>query len=849
MDIHRCRFVPYQPSAINAIAFSHPKLAKSKKATLARLAIGRANGDIEIWNPHEGAWHQELIIHGGRDRSIDSLVWVNEPDQDLGDGRTLYGKSRLFSIGYTSTVTEWDLEKGRPKRHASGQHGDIWCMAAQPSSSSDPSQGTKLVAGTMDGELVLYSLEDDDLRFQRVVVKSATKKAQIVSIAFQTPKIAIVGCSDSTIRAYNMSKGQLLRRMTLGADVTGGSKHIIVWSVKCLPNGNIVSGDSTGQVCIWDGKTYTQSQRISSHKADVLSLAISSDGNSILSGGMDRRTVLHRPATGSSGRWAKAWGRRYHEHDVKSMATFEGGNISVAITGGPDARPVVLPLKDLGRANHRTLPSLPLQPPVMSATKARFVLSWWDRELHIWTLPRTADSAEETSEPTKDNRKLLKTILVKGDSNITSASINRDGTLLFIATATEIKAFRLQHSQPLKPTDLSLSTIDLPERVSQRGASRISLSSDEKWLSIVREGTQVSVGHLTATEDGVEVHLQRLRRLHRDIPRYVSNGGFRSYDRNITHSTFSPDSKMLAVADIAGYIDTWVLADGASKANGEDAGSDDDGTSGDDSSDDDDVASAAQQWKRNPTAKLLPKLPSAPVVLSFSDDSLTTSGGDCTLLAITSSWYILSFQPLQGQLTEWSRRNTRKSLPAPIRDLLDLAQGVFWEGSRVWVYGISFLFMIDTSQDLPPVGDSLDVQQHGATGLKRKRTGPNTGAGGKMLKGNTVPHQVLKHAGKNAEDVDIEDDQDDSEVNSDDEMEDANGELSDLRQAGEQKTSQTVVSSDGKKRWWLTHKYRPILGVAPLSEPGQPLEIALIERPTWDVEMAEKFYSGNDYRR
>jgi U3 small nucleolar RNA-associated protein 4 len=306
---------------------------------------------------------------------------------------------------------------------------------------------------------------------------------------------------------------------------------------------------------------------------------------------------------------------------------------------------------------------------------------------------------------------------------------------------------------------------------------------------------------------------------------------------------------MLAVADIAGYIDTWVLADGASTSNGENADSVDDGSSGDESSDDDDVAVEAQQWKRNPTAKLLPKLPSAPVVLSFSDDSLTTSGSGCTLLAITSSWYILSFQPLQGQLTEWSRRNTRKSLPAPIRDLLDLAQGVFWEGSRVWVYGISFLFMIDTSQDLPPAGDSLDVQQHGATGLKRKRTGPNTGAGGKMLKGNTVPHQVLKHAGKNAEDIDIEDEQDDSDVNSDDEMEDANGELSDLRQAGEQKTSQTVVSSDGKKRWWLTHKYRPILGVAPLSEPGQPLEIALIERPTWDVDMAEKFYAGNEHRR
>lgn len=330
MDLHRCRFVPYQPSAINALAFSHPRATRSSKN--ARLAIGRANGDIEIWNPNNGSWHQELVIRGGKDRSIDGLVWVNEPDQDLGDGRILTGKSRLFSIGYTSTVTEWDLEKGKPKRHASGQHGDIWCIATQPLAADGlAGEQQKLIAGTIDGELVMYSLEDDDLRFQRVVVRSPTKKAQMVSIAFQSRKVVIVGCSDSTLRAYDITKGHMLRRMTLGSDLVGGSKEIIVWSVQCHPNGNIISGDSTGQLTIWDGKTYTQTQRIQSHKQDILSMAISADGTSIMSGGMDRRTVLYKM---NGPRWGKVWGRRYHDHDVKSMASFENGRISVVVSGG-----------------------------------------------------------------------------------------------------------------------------------------------------------------------------------------------------------------------------------------------------------------------------------------------------------------------------------------------------------------------------------------------------------------------------------------------------------------------------------------------------------------------------------
>lgn len=339
MDVHRCRFVPYQPAAINAIAFT------PKHNATARMAIGRANGDIEIWNPARGSWHQELVIRGGKDRSIDGLVWVNEPDQDLGQGRVLVGKARLFSIGYTSTITEWDLETGKPKRHASGQHGDIWCVAVQPppdvsekssaiGAAQEANVPNRLVCGTIDGELVMYSTEDDDLRFQRVVVRSPTKKSQMVSITFQSRKVAIVGCSDSTVRAYDITRGHMLRRMTLGSDLVGGSKDIIVWSVQCLPNGNIVSGDSTGQLCIWDGKTYTQMQRIQSHKQDILSLAISADGNTILSGGMDRKTVLYKQNAGAGHRWGKVWGRRYHEHDVKVMAAFESGRTSVVVSGG-----------------------------------------------------------------------------------------------------------------------------------------------------------------------------------------------------------------------------------------------------------------------------------------------------------------------------------------------------------------------------------------------------------------------------------------------------------------------------------------------------------------------------------
>ena len=76
MDVHRCRFVPYPPSAINALAFSHPSPGSgsgSGRGDLPddlRLVLGQANGDIEIWNPLNGAWFHEMTFRGGKDPSI-----------------------------------------------------------------------------------------------------------------------------------------------------------------------------------------------------------------------------------------------------------------------------------------------------------------------------------------------------------------------------------------------------------------------------------------------------------------------------------------------------------------------------------------------------------------------------------------------------------------------------------------------------------------------------------------------------------------------------------------------------------------------------------------------------------
>ncbi|KAH6634247.1 WD40-repeat-containing domain protein [Chaetomium sp. MPI-SDFR-AT-0129] len=884
MDIHRCRFVRYPASAINAVAFTHSSLSASShkkhlsKHVQVRLAIGRANGSIEVWNPLHGAWHQELVIPGGKDRSVDGLIWVTEPDEEMADGKIIHGKSRLFSIGYTTTITEWDLERAKAKKHASGQHGEIWCLGVQPPQSNGAvsSGSRKLVAGTVDGNLVLYSIEDGDLKFERTLIRTPSKKIKFVSIAFQSHNVVVVGCSNSTICAYDIRNGTLLRQMTLGTDLSGGSKNIIVWAVKCLANGDIVSGDSTGQVCIWDGKTFTQAQRIQSHSQDVLCLSVSANDSKIISGGMDRRTAVYEPIAGQAGRWSKVFHRRYHQHDVKAMASFESKGMSVVVSGGSDASPIVLPMRAVGKEYHRTLPSLPQDSPLRSAPGARLLVSWWENEIRIWHLQTPASQLLDDHQAAlslRKNRKLLAQVLVQGESHISSAAISEDGTILVASTTAGIKVFWLNFATADQTDQLQVRKLDTS--IDARAATRIQISSDNRWISWVEDGSQVFVAQVHETESAVSDPYTisppcKLRRLRRQIPKHILLGGLGSYDRNITQTSFSPDSRLFGTADLAGFIDTWVLRGPGEGADG--IGGENDGATGESSSDSsdeevDDVAS--ERWVRNPNARLLPKLSAAPVVLSFSETQ--RKDGDYDLLVITAAKTLLVLNPLRGALSEWSRRNSYPKLPVTFRDTRDQVKGVVWQGHRVWIYGVASLFMLDLSQDFDPEKDLVVDKKGKKQGIKRKRGRHESGAGGKMENNSLAPQRIRVAAGPDGdkwEDVEMADADDQKSVGAssgadDDDDEDTDGgELQRLRDNQDPNGITLDGEHEGPKtaKWWHSYQFRPLLGIVPIKTVSgltnggavdgiPPLEVAVVERPLSSDDLPERYFGEGEFER
>ncbi|OJJ59847.1 hypothetical protein ASPSYDRAFT_30678 [Aspergillus sydowii CBS 593.65] len=939
MDIHRCRFVPYNPQAINALAFSHPPSIGlgGKGVPTLRLAVGRANGDIEIWNPARGAWFQETVLRGGKDRSIEGLVWTLDPPEPGPDGQKVAGRLRLFSIGYSTTVTEWDLEQGRPKRHSSGNYGEMWCLAAQPRwqaakgrdnkpipAAEGEFTGQHLAAGCADGSIVLMSTADDDMRFLKTL-RPSTKKPRVLSVTFQNRNTIVAGYADSSIRVFDIRNGQILRTISLGKGPTGGSKELLVWSVKCLPDETIVSGDSAGEVRFWDAKNYSLIQRLHSHLADTLDVAVSADGETVVSGGADQRTVVYRKKPGEKGdkssRWMEMTHRRYHTHDVKTFAVYETKNLSVVVSGGPDASPVVLPLREFGKEHHRNLQSLPQVPPVVSSPSSRLVMSFWDREVNIWKVSRGPTSVHEV--PDGQRHRLVGKVLIQGEENITSATLSNDGKILVIATISNIKIFSVRRRKGDERGTLRVQKLDIPASVSESGARLVTVSPDSRWLCIVRPNSGISLARIQPAPSAQEKTqiLPQLVNLHR-APRHarfenISHGTLGNYERTVRCVVFSHNSKILASGDISGCIDTWTLEQAAGeglKSKNRSSESDDESDSDDE---DDSPILEGERWRAIAADSPIPRLKSSVALLSFrpptTSPSLLTDGTteeESRLMALTTEHQLVELDALEGKLSEWSRRNPKAFLPMDFKGVKDRAMGCLWDLSdpsreRLWLYGTSWLWMFDLKHDFPSTEEldaaataeskaaetansqALTKKQKQSSSQKRKReeaaeeaavTGKknkkhNTGAGDKMPLSETNVFSDTKaraFVGPDAtqgEWVPLEKEReratDDEE---EEEEEDNDARLARLRRENNSAANgtstkvtgtdkQVAKSSAPARRWWYTYKYRGILGIVPLSatdaeteseedrdsNPNTGLEVAVIERPMWDVDLPDRY--------
>lgn len=79
---------------------------------------------------------------------------------------------------------------------------------------------------------------------------------------------------------------------------------------------------------------------------------------------------------------------------------------------GPDAAPVVLPLREFGKEHHRKLSSLPQIPQVSSSASSRLLMSFWDREVSIWRISK-GPTAQPAKGPDGQKHRLVGKVLIQ----------------------------------------------------------------------------------------------------------------------------------------------------------------------------------------------------------------------------------------------------------------------------------------------------------------------------------------------------------------------------------------------------------------------------------------------------
>lgn len=539
-----------------------------------------------------------------------------------------------------------------------------------------------------------------------------------------------------------------------------------------------------------------------------------------------------------------------------------------------------MPLRQFGKELSRGLPALPQDPHLISAPDARLMVSWWNCEVRIWRVKSRTEGSEKP--------KVVARIALQGQENITSVSISQDGSLLAVATASEAKLFHLAPADSTTGTGLRIRKLELPTTA---GARLVRLAADAKWLAVITNRNDVQLVRIVKPEDTSEKPqvLQQLLHLYRfpreEVARDPLNGPWGQYSRSISHAEFSATGNIFAVADVAGFVDTWVvqghedstapeidvaLPSPTPKAEDEESEDEDDEPKVS-------VSTFGQRWIRNPLGHLLPQLDSSPLVLSFEPDqsserpepngnpgvhstrnnrhphSHDITSTEERLLVVSAKHDLYLFEPLAGKLSEWSRRNPPSSYPSQFKTIHEPAKGCVWDvtdtNRRLWLYGEKWIFMFDLSKDFPLADQALTSSK------KRKRDfvhqnprgKANSGAGDAIPQSEAPVTKLRKfNSGKASGSTWIQPGTvtQEPEPESDEDVDDMAG----LRRADGADSSHE--DKDEKKRnpetWWHSFKYRPVLGMVPVANESETLEVVLVERPSWDLDLPPRFVGSHE---
>ncbi len=335
----------------------------------------------------------------------------------------------------------------------------------------------------------------------------------------------------------------------------------------------MVSGDSLGSVKFWDGQTCTLVQSFQSHTADILTLAVNQDGDTIFASGIDHKIVMFRlsvpegASVHSVPKWITSKHRRFHTHDVRSMVWLEQRQVnstqaplkrklnnkhrapaappsgmSILISGGVDTFLTIFP-NPVERFLNSSIQPVRLTPfqrsPVgqMSSEK-RLLVSFSQDCVSLWSLGKSQvasknDDARYMPLPIQEGPRFVMELKMQNGLHVVAATLSPNGRWLAVIDArSALRLYEICDDYRLTNQTRRLNDFS--------GCRKILFSQDSQSLMVALANGSVVALQLDADQDASFAHIE--------VAESVSLASL------IVSFDVSPCRRFVAIGDSMNYI-------------------------------------------------------------------------------------------------------------------------------------------------------------------------------------------------------------------------------------------------------------------------------------------------------
>ncbi|XBW35300.1 hypothetical protein QEN19_000868 [Hanseniaspora menglaensis] len=315
LKIFKINYLKKDANNISSLEITNCKIIAFKDTY--RLVVSRNNGVLEHWEflTDLKQWINLSIINHSNindslsSNTIEDFVYFIDPITEL---------ERLFTINGNEFITEYDLNnKCIKKQHLINVTSDSNCIIW---SINVNFKLNKLIIGLTNNNIQIYDLSQEnsnELIYNSQLISSVNNDEKILSISFiDNDKHIITGTSLGKIKILSYENNNLIQLLkTLKIDnkkPNNNKKHKhnnkipIVWCLEYIPKYNlIVSGDSNGDLKLWDFKTNTLLQSLTTNnnsnnnnkkisKVDILNLTYNEANDAIYTTSLDKKISMFK---------------------------------------------------------------------------------------------------------------------------------------------------------------------------------------------------------------------------------------------------------------------------------------------------------------------------------------------------------------------------------------------------------------------------------------------------------------------------------------------------------------------------------------------------------------------------